>query len=110
MMVEKLIEWNVVVADSTDTPVYRQINEDFLRYLFDSHAINVEMLLENSSIPFSQKLLAQLRSAQDQMEAGQGAQAAQQLTAATKELPESTPAAQNALALAAMAPEVKTFS
>jgi hypothetical protein len=109
-MIEKLVDWNVVVADSADTPVYRQINEDFLRYLFESQAINVEMMLENSSMPFAQKLLAQLRSAREQMEQGQGGAAAQQLATASASLPSSTPTAQEALALAAMAPDIKTFS
>lgn len=109
-MIEKLVDWNVVVADSADTPVYRQINEDFLRYLFDSQAINVEMMLENSSMPFAQKLLAQLRAAREQMNQGQGVAAAQQLADASASLPTSTPTAQEALALAAMAPDIKTFS
>lgn len=109
-MIEKILDWNIVVADSTDTPVYRQINEDFLRYLFESQAINVEMMLENSSMPFAQKLLAQIRSARDQMVQGQPMDAAQSLAAASASLPASSPATQEALAMAAMSPEIKTFS
>lgn len=69
-MVKKIIDWSVVIADSTDTPVFRQVSDDFLKYLFESHAINVEMLLENSSMPFAQKLLAQIRSAKEAAEQG----------------------------------------
>uniref|UniRef100_UPI00405736B2 portal protein n=1 Tax=Alistipes sp. TaxID=1872444 RepID=UPI00405736B2 len=70
-MVKKIIDWNIVIADSTDTPVFRQVADDFLKYLFESQAINVEMLLENSSLPFAQKLLAQIRSARQAAEQGE---------------------------------------
>lgn len=97
-MIEKLIDWNVVVAESADTPVFRQLNEDMLRYLFESQAINVEMMLENSSMPFAQKLLAQIRSAREQLDAGQSvATATQPLMSAMRELPASSAATQGAL-------------
>jgi hypothetical protein len=69
-MIDKIVEWNVVIADSTDTPVFRQVADDFLKYLFEAQAINIEMLLENSSMPFAQKLLAQIRSAQQTAQQG----------------------------------------
>lgn len=78
-MVEKIVDWNIVITEATDTPVFRQLGDDLLKYLFDAGAINVEMLLENSSAPFAQKLLAQVRSAQQQAQAGDIQGAAQQL-------------------------------
>ncbi len=77
-MIDKIVDWNIVVTDATDTPVFRQLGDELLRFLFESKAINVEMLLENSSAPFAQKLLAQIRSAQQQAQQGdiQGAAAA----------------------------------
>lgn len=104
-MVEKILDWNIVIADSTDTPVYRQINEDFLRYLFESQAISVEMMLENSSIPFAQKLLAQLRSARDQMESGQATAASAELAGAKGLIPQGSPAAQAAVMQALTSPQ-----
>ena len=77
MAADKIVDWNVVVTEATDTPVFRQLADDMLWKLFEAKAINVELLLENSSAPFAQKLLAQVRSAQQQMQAGQ-AQMAQQ--------------------------------
>lgn len=76
---EKIVDWNVVVAEGTDTPVFRQLHDDMLKYLFEGGAINAEMLLENSSAPFSKKLLAQIRAAKQQMQQGQMAGAAQEM-------------------------------
>ena len=47
--------------------------------LFEAKAINVEMLLENTSAPFAQKLLAQVRSAQQQMQQGDAQMAQAQM-------------------------------
>lgn len=76
-VVNKIIDWNVVVTEATDTPVFRQLADDLLWKLFEAKAINVELLLENSSAPFAQKLLAQVRSAQQQMQNGEQAMAQQ---------------------------------
>lgn len=95
-MKNKIVEWNVVVADSNDTPVFRQVADDFLKYLYESQAINVEMLLENSSYPYAQKLLAQLRSANTQAQNGDMS-GAQQTLSDMGNLPPTTPQAQAAL-------------
>lgn len=76
-VIDKIVDWNVVVTEATDTPVFRQMADDMLWKLFEAKAINVELLLENSSAPFAQKLLAQVRSAQQQMQEGQQAMAQQ---------------------------------
>lgn len=78
-VVDKIIDWNIVVAEGADTPVFRQMHDEMLKYLFDAGAINVELLLENSSAPFAKKLLAQVRAAQQQMQQGQMAGAQQQM-------------------------------
>mgnify|MGYP006780296903 CR=1 FL=1 len=57
----------------------RQLADDMLWRLFEAKAINVELLLENSSAPFAQKLLAQVRSAQQQMQNGAQAMAQQMM-------------------------------
>lgn len=69
-MVGQIVEWNIVIADSSDTPVFRQTADEFLKYLFEAQAINVEMLLENSSLPFAQKLLAQINAAKETAQQG----------------------------------------
>lgn len=108
-MIEKIVDWNIIVADSTDTPVYRQINEDFLRYLFESQAIDVELMLENSSMPFAQKLLAQIRTARSQMEAGDAMQASASLSEGRGVLPTTSATAQNTLQRAFNSPQIKTL-
>ena len=78
-VVDKIVDWNVVVAEGADTPVFRQLHDEMLKYLFEAGAINVELLLENSSAPFAKKLLAQVRAAQQQMQQGQMGGAQQQM-------------------------------
>lgn len=77
LVVDKIVDWNVVVTEGTDTPIFRQMHDELLKYLFDAGAINVELLLENTSAPQAKKLLAQVRAAKEQMENGQMQQAAQ---------------------------------
>lgn len=78
-VIDKIVDWNVVISEGADTPVFRQLHDEMLKYLFDAGAINVEMLLENSSAPFAKKLLAQVRSARQQAEQGNMGGAAQGL-------------------------------
>ena len=79
-VVDKIVDWNVVISEGVDTPVFRQLSDELLKYLFEMKAIGVEMLLENSSAPFAKKLLAQVRTAQNQAESGQMGNAAQGLS------------------------------
>lgn len=78
-VIDKIVDWNVVVAEGADTPVFRQLHDELLKYLFEAGAINVEMLLENTSAPFAKKLLAQVRAATQQVQDGQMGQATQGL-------------------------------
>ncbi len=56
------------VTQGPDTPVYRQLVEDTLITLFQAQAIDAEMLLENSSLPYADKLLESIRKRKQQME------------------------------------------
>lgn len=78
-VVDKIIDWNVIISEGTDTPAFRQLHDDLLKYLFEAGAINAEMLLENSSAPQAKKLLAQVRMAKTQMQQGQMGEVAQQM-------------------------------
>ncbi len=78
-VIDKIVDWNVVISEGADTPVFRQLHDELLKYLFEAGAINAEMLLENSSAPFAKKLLAQVRSARQQAEQGNMGAAAQGL-------------------------------
>ena len=69
-VVDKIVDWNIVISEGVDTPVFRQLSDDLLKYLFEAKAITVELLLENSSAPFAKRLLSQIRNAQQQMQDG----------------------------------------
>ena len=57
-----------MVSTSTDTPVYRQLKDDFLMQMFQMNAIPVEVLLQNSSLQGSDMILDQLRKLQAQQQ------------------------------------------
>lgn len=66
------LEVELKVAPSMDTPVYRQIIDDMLFQLLQAQMIDIGMFLENSSLPFADRLLEQIRQRQQEM-AQQGA-------------------------------------
>lgn len=58
---ESISDFNLVVSQSIDTPVYKQIIEDSLKNMLDTKQIDLETYLENSSFPFASRLLSQVR-------------------------------------------------
>ncbi|MCM1555820.1 MAG: hypothetical protein NC048_10070 [Bacteroides sp.] len=74
-------EAELVVSTSTDTPVYRQLRDDFLMQLFQTNAIPVEVLLQNSSLQGSDAILDQLHKLQAQQEEQAAAMQQQAATA-----------------------------
>ena len=82
----------LVVATSTDTPVYRQLKDQFLMQMFQMNAIPVEVLLQNSSLQGSDVILAQLQKAREQMaQQKQQMMMAQQGAAAPAGMPAAQP-------------------
>jgi hypothetical protein len=61
--------YRVVIGKTSNTPVYRQMMDQFLIDLFDKQAIDLTLMLENSSMPFADKLLAQIQKRQVQEQA-----------------------------------------
>lgn len=71
-MVRKIIDFNLTVNKSTDTPVYRQIADDLLFELLKAGQIPLEIFLSNtSSLPFAEKLQADMKALKEQAAAGQ---------------------------------------
>lgn len=66
-MAQKVVDFNLVVTQGLNTPVYRQIADDMLLDFLKSGFINFEMFLDNSSLPFAEKLRAELKQAQEAM-------------------------------------------
>lgn len=60
-------EWEIQVSQSADSTVYRQMLDETLFSLLNMQAIDVEMFLENSSLPYSEKLLDSIREKRQEM-------------------------------------------
>lgn len=67
----KNIEFDLNITESTTSPAYRMMANDFLMQLFQAQAISVEQLLENGNFPFSDDLLQSIKSQKEQIEQGQ---------------------------------------
>ena len=75
----KNIDFDVVVAQGQDTPVYRQIIEETLVKMLDQQQIDLEMYLEQTSMPFADKLLAAVKQRKEQMAQGMPGQIPEEL-------------------------------
>lgn len=63
----KNLEFDNEVVASTDTPVYRAIIDDTLMQLLNAKLIDLEMYLENSSMPLANRLLESIKLRKEQM-------------------------------------------
>lgn len=57
-------EFDLSIGETTATPAFRTVMDNFLMQLFQIGAISVEEMLENTSMPFADKLLQSIRSRQ----------------------------------------------
>lgn len=65
------VEFDLTITESTSTPAYRMLANDFLMQLFQQQAISVEQLLEFGTFPFGADLLQSIKSQKEQLEQGQ---------------------------------------
>ena len=70
----KDFEFDLVISEGTDTPVYRQIISDQLFQLLQMNKIDIKMFLENSGMPYADQLLANIKNAEEQAAQGQAQQ------------------------------------
>lgn len=68
------IEFDLSIKESTETPVYRMIANDYLMQFFQSGAITIEDLLEFGTFPFADKMLQNIQARQAEMQAAQQGQ------------------------------------
>jgi hypothetical protein len=68
---EKVIDFNMIVTTTRDTPVFRQVQDDLLLSLLQSGQISLDLFLDNSSLPFAKKLSAQVKNLRDSQQQGQ---------------------------------------
>lgn len=64
------VEFDLSITESTSTPSYRQLANDWLMQLWQAQAISVEQLLEFGDFPFADELLQSIKSQKEQIEQG----------------------------------------
>lgn len=84
-------EFDLSIAETLSTPALRLASNEFLMELFRGGKISLEMLLENGSFPFADKLLQSIR--QSQLEQAQAASQAQAAALAAQAGGQGIPAA-----------------
>ena len=65
------VEFDLAVVESTQTPVFRAVANDFLMEIWKSGQISLETMLENSSFPFADRLLQSVQAQKESMAAQQ---------------------------------------
>lgn len=65
------VEFDLSITESTSTPVYRAMANDFLMEIWKAGQIGIEQLLQCGDFPFADELLQSLQSQKEQMEQGQ---------------------------------------
>ena len=65
------IEFDLSITESTATPIYRAMQNDFLMKIFDMGQITLQQLLEHGDFPFADGLLQSVKSQQEQLERGE---------------------------------------
>ena len=68
------VEFDLSIVESTSTPAYRQMANEFLITIWQAGQITLEQLLENGDFPFADNLLQSIKSQQEQMSKGQPVQ------------------------------------
>lgn len=64
------VDFDLNISESTTTPAYRQIANDFLIQLWQQQAISVEQLLQYGDFPFADDLLQSIQSQKEQVKQG----------------------------------------
>jgi hypothetical protein len=65
------VEFDLSITESTSTPAYRQMANEFLMQIWSAGQISLQQLLENGNFPFADQLLQSIQSQQEQLENGQ---------------------------------------
>ena len=63
--------YDLVITRGVDTPVYKQMIDETLFKLLEMQMIDVEIFLENSSLPFSKTILESISQKKKQVQQGQ---------------------------------------
>jgi hypothetical protein len=89
------VEFDINITESTATPVYRQMANDFLMQLWQAQAITLEQLLQVGDFPFGDELLQSLAGQQQDIGQGRATQGfSPELQAQVAQASQSNPKAQ----------------
>lgn len=89
------VEFDINITESTATPAYRQMANDFLMQLWQAQAISLEQLLQVGDFPFGEELLQSVKSQQEDIQNGRVPQGmSPQLQQQISEQAQSNPKAQ----------------
>lgn len=64
------LDFDNEIRKGQDAPTYKVLIEDMLWKMLEAQYINIEMFLENSSLPFSDKILTTIRSQKEMVQEG----------------------------------------
>ena len=64
------VEFDLSIVESTSTPAYRQMANDFLMEIWKSGQISLEQFLQHGNFPFADELLQNIQSQHAQLEQG----------------------------------------
>ena len=64
------VEFDLSIVESSATPVYRQMANEFLLQIWNAGQISLEQLLEHGDFPFADELLQSIKSQKEQMQSG----------------------------------------
>ncbi len=65
------VEFDLSIAESTSTPAYRQMANDFLMEIWRTGQISLTQLLEHGDFPFADELIQSLKSQQEAVQNGE---------------------------------------
>jgi hypothetical protein len=65
------VEFDLSIIESTSTPAYRAMANDFLMEIWKTGQISLQQMLQTGSFPFADELLQSLQSQQEQLENGE---------------------------------------
>ncbi len=65
------VEFDLDISESSTSPVYRQLANEFLLEIWRANQISLEQLLEHGDFPFADNLLQSIQSQKEQLEQGQ---------------------------------------
>lgn len=68
------VEFDLSIVESSSSPAYREIANDFLLEIWRSGQITLEQLLQTGDFAFSDELLQSIQSQKEQLEQGQSVQ------------------------------------